>query len=81
MMAGLQRPMLDGQEISQGLTTPVRVDRNMRSRLSQIARAVCDCGAVSVLAAVGVVDLPPHPSPYEWVIGGDAALEAPSDPH
>ena len=53
MMAGLQRPMLDGQEISQGLTTPVRVDRNMRSRLSQIARAVCDCGAVFVLAAVG----------------------------
>jgi hypothetical protein len=81
VMAGLQRPRLDGQEISQGLTTPVRVDRNMRSRLSQIARAVCDCGAVSVLAAVGVVDLPPHPSPYEWVIGGDAALEAPSDPH
>ena len=80
-MAGLQRPMLDGQEISQGLTTPVRVDRNMRSRLSHIARAVSDCGAVSVLAAVGVVDIPPHPSPYEWVIGGDAALEAPSDPH
>ena len=81
ILAGLQRPMLDGHELSQGLTTPVRVDHAMRSRLLAVARAVADCGAVSVLAAVSVDNLPPHPSPYEWVIGGDAALEDASDPH
>ena len=80
-MAGLQRPMLDGHELSEGLSTLVRVDPDMRSRLTRVARAVANCGAVSVLAAVHVDSLPRHPSPYEWVIGGDAALEDVDDPH
>ena len=80
-MAGLQRPMLDGHELSEGLSTLVRVDPDMRSRLARVARAVANCGAVSVLAAVHVDSLPRHPSPYEWVIGGDAALEDADDPH
>jgi hypothetical protein len=80
-LAGLQRPMLDGHELSEGLSTVVRVCADMSSRLRRIARAVADCGAVSVLAAVDTDMLPRHPSPFEWVIGGDAALEDADDPH
>jgi hypothetical protein len=47
-LAGLQRPMLDGHELSEGLSTVVRVCADMASRLRRIARAVADCGAVSV---------------------------------
>ena len=83
-LADLQRPMLDGHELSEGLC-PLSSGSTTTCApvlaVTRIARAVANCGAVSVLAAVHEDSLPRHPSPYEWVIGCDAALESADDPH